>query len=215
MWSTCCKFSRFYCFLRNLKYKAKFHLHLQISHTWGSGTETWYFFSWKMSYFGGMPLAQVRELTGMTDDLSPGSTGKALCLLHLATGVSLRRKAGRRGKIWSIRWKIKSIVPTPKLATGPISNYIVPGKKGKQWFVWWQKKYLKKRAFEIVADQTGKLMNPDVLTIVWARRFAGLRKEAATTRTINASLWVSNTANQPSCADNMGGKALSLDFLRQ
>jgi len=38
------------------------------------------------------------------------------------------------------------------------------------------KKYLKKRAFEIVADQTGKLFNPAALTIVWARRFAGYKR---------------------------------------
>ena len=38
-----------------------------------------------------------------------------------------------------------------------------------------RKKYLKKRAFEIVADQTGKMFNPNVLTIVWARRFAGYK----------------------------------------
>jgi starch phosphorylase len=36
--------------------------------------------------------------------------------------------------------------------------------------------YLKKRAFEIVADQTGKVFDPNVLTIVWARRFAGYKR---------------------------------------
>jgi starch phosphorylase len=35
---------------------------------------------------------------------------------------------------------------------------------------------LKKRAFEIVADQTGKVFDPNVLTIVWARRFAGYKR---------------------------------------
>lgn len=35
-----------------------------------------------------------------------------------------------------------------------------------------RKKELKKELFKTVADQTGKLMDPDVLTIVWARRFA-------------------------------------------
>ncbi len=44
--------------------------------------------------------------------------------------------------------------------------------------VWFddRKKYLKKRALDIVADQTGKLMDPNVLTIVWARRFAGYKR---------------------------------------
>src|ERR1041384_6612623 len=39
-----------------------------------------------------------------------------------------------------------------------------------------RKKYLKRRAFDIVADQTGKIFNPDVFTIVWARRFAGYKR---------------------------------------
>jgi starch phosphorylase len=39
-----------------------------------------------------------------------------------------------------------------------------------------RKLYLKKRAFEIVADQTGKVFDPNVLTIVWARRFAGYKR---------------------------------------
>lgn len=37
-------------------------------------------------------------------------------------------------------------------------------------------KIFEKRAFEIVADQTGKIFNPDVFTIVWARRFAGYKR---------------------------------------
>ena len=39
-----------------------------------------------------------------------------------------------------------------------------------------RKSFLKKRAFEIVADQTGKVFDPKVLTIVWARRFAGYKR---------------------------------------
>ena len=41
----------------------------------------------KMSYFCGMPLEQVRELTGMTDDLFNHSLA-ALRFAHLANGVS-------------------------------------------------------------------------------------------------------------------------------
>lgn len=38
------------------------------------------------------------------------------------------------------------------------------------------KKELKKQLFQEVADQTGKILDPDVLTIVWARRFAGYKR---------------------------------------
>ena len=43
---------------------------------------------------------------------------------------------------------------------------------------------MKKRAFDVVADQTGKLFNPDVFTIVWARRFAGYKRAELLTRDV-------------------------------
>ena len=39
-----------------------------------------------------------------------------------------------------------------------------------------RKKHLKRLLFEEVADQTGKLFDPDILTIVWARRFAEYKR---------------------------------------
>ena len=47
-----------------------------------------------------------------------------------------------------------------------------------------RKRELKERLFRIVADQTGKLFDPDVLTIVWARRFAGYKRPDLITRDI-------------------------------
>src|SRR5690606_11920952 len=48
--------------------------------------------------------------------------------------------------------------------------------QGEDWLLDDRKYYLKKRAFELVADQTGKIFDPKVLTIVWARRFAGYKR---------------------------------------
>ncbi|MBP9744746.1 MAG: alpha-glucan family phosphorylase, partial [Saprospiraceae bacterium] len=39
-----------------------------------------------------------------------------------------------------------------------------------------RKRYLQKRSFENVSDQCGKIYNPDICTIVWARRFAGYKR---------------------------------------
>lgn len=39
-----------------------------------------------------------------------------------------------------------------------------------------RKKKLKYKLFRVVANQTGKLFNPDTLTLVWARRFAGYKR---------------------------------------
>ena len=41
---------------------------------------------------------------------------------------------------------------------------------------WKRKETLKEELFEVVLDQTGKLFDPKVLTIVWARRFAGYKR---------------------------------------
>ncbi len=44
------------------------------------------------------------------------------------------------------------------------------------------KRTLKERLFQTVADQTGRLFDPDVLTIVWARRFAEYKRADLITR---------------------------------
>lgn len=38
------------------------------------------------------------------------------------------------------------------------------------------KKHLKRLLFDIVADQTGKMFDPDILTIVWAKQFVGHKR---------------------------------------
>ena len=39
-----------------------------------------------------------------------------------------------------------------------------------------RKKHLKRILFNVVADQTGKMLDPEILTIVWARRFAEYKR---------------------------------------
>jgi starch phosphorylase len=48
--------------------------------------------------------------------------------------------------------------------------------EGNDWAFDDRKKHLKKRTFEIVADQTGKIFDQNVFTIVWSRRFAGYKR---------------------------------------
>lgn len=60
-----------------------------------------------------------------------------------------------------------------------------------------RKRELKVELFKIVADQTGKIFDPDILTIVWARRFAGYKRADLILR--NSALFYSlaNRAKQP------------------
>jgi starch phosphorylase len=137
----------------------------------------------KMSYFCGMPLQQVRELTGMTDDLFNHSLA-ALRFAHLAKGVSqLHGEVSRQ--MWSKYdgiCEIKAITNAQNWKYWADKQlYRAKEEHNDSWFDD-RKNYLKKRAFEIVADQTGKLMDPNVLTIVWARRFAGYKRAELLTR---------------------------------
>lgn len=60
-----------------------------------------------------------------------------------------------------------------------------------------RKKEFKEELFEIVADQTGKLFDPEILTIVWARRFAGYKRADLILRDFNRFENLVNHATQP------------------
>ena len=137
----------------------------------------------KMSYFCGMPLDKVRELTGMHDDLFNHSLA-ALRFSRISNGVSALHGEVSR-KMWG---HYEGIAPITHITNA------------QNWLYWADKQlyrameesddarfddrknYLKKRAFDLVADQTGKLFDPGVFTIVWARRFAGYKRADLLTR---------------------------------
>jgi glycogen phosphorylase len=131
----------------------------------------------KMSYFCGLSVDQVKKLTGNPDDQFNHSLA-ALRFAHLANGVSQLHGHVSRA-MWS---KYENICEITAITNAQNWRYWAD----KQLYRFMEaaddygiddrKKYLKKRAFEIVADQTGKLFNPDVFTIVWARRFAGYKR---------------------------------------
>jgi starch phosphorylase len=137
----------------------------------------------QMSYFHGMPLDKVRELSGMKGDLFNHSLA-ALRFAKLANGVSQLH-----GEVSRQMWKkydgiceIKAITNAQNWRYWADKQLYRSMEEGNnQWFDD-RKKHLKHRALEIVADQTGKLMDPKVLTIVWARRFAGYKRAELITR---------------------------------
>lgn len=131
----------------------------------------------KMGYFYGLSLEEVRTITGTFDD----KFNHSLCALRfarMANGVSQLH-----GEVSREMWGKYDDICEIKAITN-----------AQNWFYWAdkqlyhfmssdndagfddRKKFLKRRAFEIVADQTGKIFDPNVLTIVWARRFAGYKR---------------------------------------
>ena len=137
----------------------------------------------KMSYFCGLSIDEVRALTGITDDQFNHSLA-ALRFARLANGVSqLHGEVSR--KMWRKYegiCEIKAITNAQNWqywADKQLYNFADSHNEGGFSD---RKRYLKKRAFEIVADQAGKVFKPDVLTIVWARRFAGYKRADFLTR---------------------------------
>ena len=137
----------------------------------------------KMSYFCGMGLDEVRKLTGLTDALFNHSL-VALRFARLANGVSQLH-----GNVSRAMWgKYPGVCPIISITNAQNWRYwadkqlytFADENNDKAWDD--RKKYLKRRAFEIVADQTGKLFDPAVFTIVWARRFAGYKRAELITR---------------------------------
>ncbi|HUM98491.1 MAG TPA: alpha-glucan family phosphorylase [Chitinophagaceae bacterium] len=131
----------------------------------------------KMSYFCGLSVDEVKQLYGNDSDQFNHSLA-ALRFAKSANGVSqLHGKVSR--EMWS---KFENICPIISITNAQNWRYWADKQLYKfmeasdDYGIDDRKKYLKKRAFEIVADQTGKIFNPDVFTIVWARRFAGYKR---------------------------------------
>jgi starch phosphorylase len=137
----------------------------------------------KMSYFNGYTIEEVKAMTGLQDSLFNHSL-VALRFARLANGVSeLHGHVSR--KMWSHYPDIAKIIHITNAQNWKYwadkQLYFAMDEQNEERFID-RKSFLKKRAFDIVADQTGKLLNPDVFTIVWARRFAGYKRAELITR---------------------------------
>ena len=162
----------------------------------------------KMSYFCGLSVEETRKLTGIEDDAFNHSL-VALRFAHLANGVSQLHGQVSRA-MWS---KYTGICPIIAITNAQNWRYWADKQLYKKMEegddYWWddRKKYLKKRAFEIVADQTGKIFDPECFTIVWARRFAGYKRAELLTRDIE---WFNRLTSRYkiSRADHLGRETL-------
>jgi starch phosphorylase len=139
----------------------------------------------KMSYFCGLSVDEVRRLTGMPDDQFNHSLA-ALRFARIANGVS-----ALHGEVSRHMWaKYDNICEILSVTNAQNWRYWADKalyrfrEEGNDAGFDDRKKWMKKRAFELVADQTGKLFDPNVFTIVWARRFAGYKRANLITRDI-------------------------------
>ncbi len=131
----------------------------------------------KMSYFCGLSIDDVKKLTGNPDEMFSHSLA-ALRFARLANAVSKLH-----GKVAKAMWsKYDHICPIISITNAQNWKYWSDKQmyrameENNDWAFDDRKKYLKRRAFDIVADQAGKLFDPNIFTIVWARRFAGYKR---------------------------------------
>ena len=152
----------------------------------------------KMSYFCGLSVDEVKELIREHDDQFNHSLA-ALRFARIANGVSQLHGVVSRemwGKYAGI-CEIKSITNAQNYSYWADKQLYKFKEVGDDYWFDDRKKWLKKRAFEIVADQTGKLFDPNVFTIVWARRFAGYKRAGLITSDTERFFQLMNNAKYP------------------
>jgi len=153
----------------------------------------------KMSYFGEKTtIEEMRKITGVVTE-NFNTSLVALRLAKIANGVS--KKHGEvSNEMWGSYPNICSITSVTNAQNKKywadsimdecFKNKDVDGIRER-------KRVLKKRFFEIVADQSGKLMDPDVLTLVWARRFAGYKRADLITADLERFESIINNKDRP------------------
>jgi starch phosphorylase len=137
----------------------------------------------KFRFFGSLSLEEVCKATGIDGDVFT-HTLAALRMSRLANGVSkLHGEVSR--KMWG---GCDDICPITHITNAQNKKYWVDAGleaarvKGDLHQLQSRKRELKEQLFQEVADQTGRLFDPSVLTIVWARRFAAYKRADLITR---------------------------------
>ena len=130
-----------------------------------------------LGFFANVPLAEVRTITGLTDHVFNHSL-VALRMSRKANGVSkLHGEVSR--KMWG---GYKDICEITHVTNAQNKNYWADAdleklrQKADTEGIAKRKLAMKNPLFSVVADQCGKLFDPKVLTIVWARRFAAYKR---------------------------------------
>lgn len=131
----------------------------------------------ELGFFSGLKMDVVRKITGIQDSVFNHSLA-ALRLSRKANGVSkLHGEVSRQ--MWKKYPDICEITHITNAQNNaywidPVLEKARVGKDSQT--IADRKKELKTVLFKTVADQCGKLFDPNVLTIVWARRFAAYKR---------------------------------------
>lgn len=151
-----------------------------------------------MSFFNGLGLDEVRELTSTRGQMF-NHTLVALRLSKVANGVSQLH-----GEVSRDMWydnddicEIKAITNAQNVPFWMDKQLWEAQQNNKDMTLQNRKAEMKRILFDVVADQTGKLFKPDVLTIVWARRFAAYKRADLLVRDLDRFLKLVNKQDMP------------------
>lgn len=131
----------------------------------------------RMSFFAGIPEQEVREITG-TDGEIFNHTLVGLRMSRLANGVS-KIHGGVAREMWD---SYPGVCPITHITNSqnhtywhdPAFDAALKNNDNKAYKA--RKLEMKEELFKVVADQCGKLFDPEVLTLVWARRFGEYKR---------------------------------------
>ncbi len=131
----------------------------------------------RMGFFGSLGAEEVKKILNYEDDNFSLTIG-ALKVSKIANAVS-KIHAKVANEMWSgVKGKceIIGITNAQNMRYWADKQLVSWFQEHEEYQIIGRKKHLKRLLFEEVADQTGKIFDPDILTIVWARRFAEYKR---------------------------------------
>lgn len=165
-----------------------------------------------MSFFSGLTLKQVDEYVRPENGVL-NYTLSALRMAKVANGVSqLHGEVSR--KMWGDYddiCEIKAITNAQNKTYWHDDVLDEALQQGDDQKLIARKKDLKHKLFRVVANQTGKLFNENVLTLVWARRFAAYKRANLLLMDFNRFLKIVQNPKYP-IQIIWGGKPYPEDF---
>ena len=131
----------------------------------------------KMGFFHEVSLEEVRAVTKISNGPFNLTLG-ALRMAKRANGVSMTH-----GSVANEMWaghseicEIGFVTNAQHLGYWSDEALFEANRKKDSVLLWERKKALKRILFDVIADQTGKRFDENILTLVWARRFAPYKR---------------------------------------
>lgn len=131
----------------------------------------------QLGFFNGFSIKEIEELVGFENGMF-NHTLAALRMAKKSNAVSKKHQEVSK-EMWGEFDDICDIIP---ITNAQNKSYWTDKEIQKSHEKKDAKKFtrrkveMKQELFDLVADQTGKIFDPNVLTIVWARRFAGYKR---------------------------------------